>query len=303
MYNHQLDTFIQAADAGSFSKAAEALFISSTAVMKQINLLEGNLGVQLFHRTLRGLTLTNAGKSYYQDAKYMIQYARDAQVRAKNAMQDNASVIRIGTSLMTPSQFLLDLWPQVHEVHSELKFQMVNFDNTPENAREILANLGQNIDIVAGIFDETMLGLRGCTALELMRVPICCAVSIYHPLAQKKILSLADLSGRRFMLMKRNWSKYVDKLRDDLWENYPEIEIVDFAFYNLEVFNQCEHENALLMAVPQWEGVHPLLKILPVEWNHSIPFGLLHSPSPSPAVRKLIQTVAQVMSTRIQPEG
>lgn len=303
MYNHQLDTFIQAADAGSFSKAAEALFISSTAVMKQINLLEGNLGVQLFHRTLRGLTLTNAGKSYYQDAKYMIQYARDAQVRAKNAMQDNASVIRIGTSLMTPSQFLLDLWPQVHEVHSELKFQMVNFDNTPENAREILANLGQNIDIVAGIFDETMLGLRGCTALELMRVPICCAVSIYHPLAQKKILSLADLSGRRFMLMKRNWSKYVDKLRDDLWENYPEIEIVDFSFYNLEVFNQCEHENALLMAVPQWEGVHPLLKILPVEWNHSIPFGLLHSPSPSPAVRKLIQTVAQVMSTRIQPEG
>ncbi|MCI8329659.1 MAG: LysR family transcriptional regulator [Oscillibacter sp.] len=303
MYNHQLDTFIQAADAGSFSKAAEALFISSTAVMKQINLLEGNLGVQLFHRTPRGLTLTNAGKSYYQDAKYMIQYARDAQVRAKNAMQDNASVIRIGTSLMTPSQFLLDLWPQVHEVHSELKFQMVNFDNTPENAREILANLGQNIDIVAGIFDETMLGLRGCTALELMRVPICCAVSIYHPLAQKKILLLADLSGRRFMLMKRNWSKYVDKLRDDLWENYPEIEIVDFSFYNLEVFNQCEHENALLMAVPQWEGVHPLLKILPVEWNHSIPFGLLHSPSPSPAVRKLIQTVAQVMSTRIQPEG
>ena len=72
MYNHQLDTFIQVADAGSFSKAAEALFISSTAVMKQINLLEGSLEVQLFNRTPRGLTLTNAGKSYYQDAKYMI---------------------------------------------------------------------------------------------------------------------------------------------------------------------------------------------------------------------------------------
>jgi DNA-binding transcriptional LysR family regulator len=124
MYNHQLDTFIQVADAGSFSKAAEALFISSTAVMKQINLLEGSLEVQLFNRTPRGLTLTNAGKSYYQDAKYMIQYAKDAQVRAKNAMQSNESVIRIGTSLMTPSQFLLDLWPQVHEVHPELKFQI-----------------------------------------------------------------------------------------------------------------------------------------------------------------------------------
>lgn len=303
MYNHQLDTFIQVADAGSFSKAAEAMFISSTAVMKQINLLEGSLGVQLFHRTPRGLTLTNAGKSYYQDAKYMIQYARDAQVREKNAMQDNESIVRIGTSLMTPSQFLMELWPQVHEIRPELKFQMVSFDNTPENAREILANLGQNIDIVAGIFDETMLNLRSCAALELMRVPICCAVSIYHPLAQKKKLSISDLSGQRFLMMERNWSKYTDELRDDLWKNYPEIEIVDFSFYNLEVFNRCEHENALLMAVPQWEGVHPLLKILPVEWNHSIPFGLLHSPTPSPTVQKLIRTVTQVMKPALQLKG
>ena len=45
MYSHQLDTFIRAADAGSFSKAAEKLFISSTAVMKQIDHLEASLGV------------------------------------------------------------------------------------------------------------------------------------------------------------------------------------------------------------------------------------------------------------------
>lgn len=302
MYNHQLDTFIQVADAGSFSKAAEALYISSTAVMKQINLLEGSLEVQLFNRTPRGLTLTDAGKSYYQDAKYMIQYAKDAQVRAKNAMQSNESIIRIGTSLMTPSQFLMELWPRVHELHPELKFEMVNFDNTPENAREILANLGRNIDLVAGIFDETMLALRCCDAMELMQVPICCAVSIYHPLAQKKRLSIEDLSGQRLMLMKRNWSKSVDRLRDELWADHPEIQIVDFSFYNLEVFNQCEHENALLMAVPQWEGVHPLLKVLLVDWDYSIPFGLLHAPTPSPTVKKLMDAIAQVMGER-KPKG
>lgn len=54
------------------------------------------------------------------------------------------------------------------------------------------------------------------------------------------------------MLMKRGWSWYTDRLRDDLWENHPQIEIEDFSFYNLDVFNRCEHENALLMAVPQW---------------------------------------------------
>ena len=225
----------------------------------------------------------------------MIQYAKDAQVRAKNAMQSNENVVRLGSSLITPCQFLMELWPQIHEAYPALKFEIVNFENTPENAREILKNLGQNIDVVAGIFDETMLKLRGCTAMELLRVPICCAVSIYHPLAQKKRLSMKDLKGQKLMLMKRNWSKYTDLLRDDLWEHYPEIEIVDFSFYNLEAFNQCEHDNTLLMAVPQWEHVHPLLKILPMDWSHEIPYGLLYSKTPSKTVSDFISATAQVL--------
>lgn len=294
MYHHQLDTFIRVADAGSFSRAAEALYISSTAVMKQIDRLEEALGVQLFVRTPRGLTLTNAGKSYYQDAKYMIQYAQDAQTRAKNAMQEDGNILRIGTSLMTPHQFLMDLWPQIHTRLPDLKFQIVNFENTPENAREILANLGQNIDIVAGIFDETMLHLRACAAYELNRQPLCCAMSIYHPLAQKERLTIQDLYGQDLMLMKRDWSKYVDALRDELWRDHPQIHIVDFSFYNVEAFNQCENNGALLMAVPIWQSVHPLLKILPVEWEHDIPFGLLHAPEPSPTVRKFLNVLSEI---------
>lgn len=48
MYNKHLETFIKVADLGSFSRAAETLYISSTAVIKQINLLEQELGLQLF---------------------------------------------------------------------------------------------------------------------------------------------------------------------------------------------------------------------------------------------------------------
>lgn len=300
IYNHQLETFIQVADAGSFSKAGEAMFISATAVMKQINLLESTLEVQLFERTPRGLTLTNAGKSYYQDAKYMIQYAKDAQVRAKNAMQDNDSMIRLGSSLTTPCQFLMTMWPRIHDISPNLKFQIIHFENTPENAREILKNLGQNIDVVAGIFDDTMLNLYGCTAQELMRVPLCCAVSIYHPLAQKERLSIQDLYGQKLMLMRRNWSKYTDQLRDDLWEHHPEIEIVDFSFYNLDAFNQCEHHNMLLMAVPQWEHIHPLLKIIPVDWRHEIPFGLLYSRTPSKAVSDFVAAAKAAFATPVK---
>lgn len=76
MYNPQLDTFICVVEAGSFSKAADKLYISPPAVIKQINSLENNLGVQLFTRTHRGLVVTAAGESLYQDAKYMVNYSK-----------------------------------------------------------------------------------------------------------------------------------------------------------------------------------------------------------------------------------
>lgn len=135
MYNHQLETFIYVAEAGSFNKAADRLYISPPAVVKQINLLENNLEVKLFERTHRGLALTAAGKSLYQDAKYIIQYCRDSVMRAQKAAEERAEFIRIGASPMTPAQVLVDLWPRLQEYAPHIKFQLIPFNNTPENAR------------------------------------------------------------------------------------------------------------------------------------------------------------------------
>ena len=176
-------------------------------------------------------------------------------------IEETDNVIRIGTSPMTPAQVLVDLWPELQADCPGVKFQLVPFDNTPENAREILANLGQRIDVVAGIFDETMLNLRRCAGLEISREPICCAVSVHHRLAQKESLTVQDLYGERLMLMRRDWSHYVDLLRDDLWKNHPQIHIADFDFYDVGAFNQCENNNCVLMAIENWRYVHPLLKI------------------------------------------
>ncbi|MBD5508264.1 MAG: LysR family transcriptional regulator [Lachnospiraceae bacterium] len=295
MYNPQLETFIRVADAGSFNKAAEESFITPTAVIKQINLLENSLDVKLFERTHRGLTLTKAGKSLYQDTKYIIQYCRDSVTRAKNAMQEDTNIIRIGSSPMTPAQLLMQIWPKIQEHCPDIKFQIIPFENTPENAREILANLGKNIDVVGGIFDETMLGLRNCAGLQLSREPLCCAVSIHHRLAAKDKLLIEDLYGENLLMMRRDWSHYVDKLRDDLQQNHSQIHIIDFEFYNMSIFNRCENSNDVLLAIPGWASVHPLLKVIPVEWNHSIPYGLLHSPHPSETVKRFLAAVQSAM--------
>lgn len=299
MYNPQLETFICVADAGSFNKAAEELYITPTAVIKQINLLESKLDIRLFERTHCGLLLTNAGRSMYNDAKYMIQYSVESVARAKNAMNQNQSAIRIGSSPMTPTQLLVDLWPKIHSICPDIKFQLIPFENTPENAREILSNLGQNIDVVAGIFDESYFNMKHCTGFEICRVPICCAVSLNHPLAQKDKLTIEDLYGENFMLIRRGWGSYVDRLRDEIGTNHPQIHIVDFDFYNVEVFNRCQNSNDILMAIEAWSGVHPLLKIIPVEWDYCIPYGLLHSDKPSENVEKLLSALHTVIKNKL----
>ena len=291
MYNPQLDTFICVVEAGSFSKAADKLYISPPAVIKQINSLENNLGVQLFARTHRGLVVTAAGESLYQDAKYMVNYSKEAIERAKKAGNDEDDVIRVGISPMTPPQVFVELWPRIQEQYPNVKFKLVPFENTPENAREILVNLGQNIDVIAGIFDETMLELRKCNGVELSREPFCVAVALHHRLAGKKVLTPEDLKGERLLMMRKGWSCYVDALKAELTEKYPEITIADFDFYNVDIFNRCENSNDMLLAIKSWESVHPLMKILPVEWDYKMPYGLLYAKDPSEKVEKLVRTV------------
>lgn len=299
MYNSHLETFIEVADAGSFSKAAQNLFITPTAVIKQINLLEADNNLQLFDRSHRGVILTEAGKTFYKDAKYIIRYSKESIERAKRAMDIGKSTIRIGTSLMTPCQFLIDLWPKIEALCPDVKLELVSFENTPENAREILANLGQNIDVVAGIFDSSFQRQRGCHTLELFKTPVCCAVSINHPLAQKDSLSIEDLYGNELMLIRRGWNSYVDLLRDEIWQNHPQIKIEDFTFYDVSVFNQCENSQRVLMAIGSWKHVHPLLKIIPVDWTFKIPFGLMFSPDPERHVDDFINAVVNVFKNEI----
>lgn len=294
MYNPQLETFIRVTDCGSFNKASEELYISPPAIIKQVNLLESSLNLRLFVRTHRGLILTEAGKSLYHDAKYIMQYCRESVNRARNAMQKEEAVIRIGTSPMTPGQFLMDMWSSIHEICPDIKFKLVPFDNTPENSVGILKNLGKNIDIVAGLFDEEFLKERKCDGLLLSYEPIRCAVSIYNELSQKESLTIYDLYNRNFMLIKRGWNKCLDIMRNDLINNHSEINIVDFDMFNLNAFNQCENSDNTMICIDSWANVHPLLKVLPVDWNYCIPFGLLHSPKPSPNVQRFLDAVRQV---------
>jgi len=294
LYNPQLDTFIQTSDAGSFNKAAEELFITPTAVAKQINLLENDIGVKLFKRTHSGIVLTSAGRSLYLSAKDIVRLCGEAANRARSVSKNYTDVIRIGTSPLTPADTFFRIWPQLYARCPDIKYQLIPYENSLKSAEKILGSLGTNIDVIAGIFDEELLKARKCSGLVLSHKPICAAVSITHRLSKRKKLSISDLYGENLLLIKHGWCLSTDIMRDEIKRKHSQIHVTDFDFYNVDVFNQCENNKAVLMAIDSWSNVHPLLRIIPVDWPYTIPYGLFHAPKPSAAVERFLDAVKEI---------
>lgn len=295
MYNPQLTTFISVAEHGSFTKAANALYITPTAVMKQINALEERLGVTLFERTNHGLVLTEAGESFYDDALYIIDYSEKVIKKLRDGNNGNRlQPIRVGTSIMTPTRFLLDMWSDIKKFNPHLKIELIPFENTPVNSVEILKNLGKHIDIIAGLYDDGFLKERCCKAAHLYDKKLLFAIPLNSPLAQKTKIEMSDLKGERVFLIKKNWNKYIDELREDLISNGTEIS--DFDMFNINAFNMAARENVPIVTVEGWEDVHPLLRIVPADWAYKIPFGILYSPTPTKHVKDFISVLKKINS-------
>lgn len=294
MYNPQIETFIFVAESGSFSKAAEAMYVTPTAVMKQINALESRLGVSLFERTNHGLLLTAAGKSFLQDAKYIMDYSARAieKIRDIDAKENHMS-IRIGTSVMTPAKFVLDIWAAIQHAAPNLKIEMIPFVNTPENARGILRSLGEQIDIVAGIYDDNLVKDNNFQTMPMEAKQILLAVPLTNSLAQKENISICDLKNSSVMFITKGWNTYIDEMRTALSQEG--IKIIDFDFFSLNAFNRAVKENIPIIAIDGWDNIHPLLKIIPIERNFEVPYGIMYSKEPSKQVKKFIDIVKAII--------
>ena len=107
-----------------------------------------------------------------------------------------SDTIRIGSSPITPVQYLIDMVPELQE--AKVQFQIVPFENNPENARQILDNLGRDIDVVMGIYDKkTFSYYEKAESITIERLPLSIMMSKNDTLVTKESLDWDDLSGRR----------------------------------------------------------------------------------------------------------
>ncbi len=290
MFNHQLTAFVCVADCGSFNKAAERLYLSPPAVMKQINALEKHLDLQLVDRTNQGIRLTPAGQVIYRHARYLFDYSKKAIAEARQLAQTLETTFCIGSSLLNPCKPFMDLWYQVSGAFPGYKLHVIPFEDDHTNILAEIGALGEKYDFLVGACDSAEW-LERCRFLPLGRYPICCAMAREHPLSKKSRLTLDDLAGQTVMIGKAGDSAAVDAAR---WEilTHPEIHIEDTSqFYDVDVFNRCAQTQNLLLTLSCWQDVHPGLVTLPVDWTHAVPFGLLYAKQPPEDVEAFIQFV------------
>lgn len=298
MYNSLLDTFIMVADCGSFTNAAQHLYISSTAVMKQMNALENHLNLPLLKRTPAGICLTAEGKVIYQDAKFMIDYSKKSIECARAAHLSADTTFCVGTSLLNPAKPFMDLWYRVNKDFPDYKLHLVPFEDEHTGILSEVEKLGKKFDFLIGVCDSKAW-LTRCNFLQLGRYKKMIAVSREHRLAGKKRLSIEDLYGETLMMVERGDSGVNDFLRNDLEKHHPQIRIESTPkFYDLSVFNRCAETKNALLTIECWADVHPGLVTIPVNWDYDIPYGLLYSGHAPEDVHRFVDVVkAQCLKT------
>ena len=277
MYNHMLDTFIAVADCGSFTKASQQLYISPTAIMKQMNALENHLELKLIERTPSGVQLTSSGEIIYRNSKFMIDYSHKSIAEAKASVYANDTTFCVGTSLLNPAKPFMDIWYCVNKDFPEYKLHLVPFEDNHEGILSEIEKLGKKFDFLIGVCDSKAW-LSRCNFLPLGRYRKMIAVSREHHLTKKGRIDLEDLYGETLMMVKQGDSGVNDFIRNDLQRYHPKIRIEDTPqFYDLSVFNRCAETGKVLLTIECWQEVHPGLVSIPVNWDYSIPYGLLYS--------------------------
>jgi DNA-binding transcriptional LysR family regulator len=125
---HELNAFIAVVEAGGFSAAARRTGDSQSAISKAIGALEKRLGVMLFNRSTRSVTLTDQGRRYYDRAKPLVEELDEAETELTSSTLDIAGQIRIAAAATFGRLHVLPLIPDLLSLHPGLQVDLILSD-------------------------------------------------------------------------------------------------------------------------------------------------------------------------------
>jgi len=194
----QLEAFLQVAHHRSFSRAAEALFLTQPSVTARIQSLEREIGERLFERTGRSVTLTDAGHAFMPHAQRALTAVQEGTDAIEAVRHGDVGSIRIGSSSTIGAYILPAILRRFRDerprVHVHLR------SGTSEEVIE---------DLVAG---EVNVGICRLTqhpeveSLHLFNDDLALVVSPRHPFAAKGRVTVAEAGREPFLFFERSSS-------------------------------------------------------------------------------------------------
>jgi DNA-binding transcriptional LysR family regulator len=119
-----LIAFARSASLGSYTAAARALSVSPSAVSKSVQRLEQQLGLSLFTRTTRSLTLTPEGRDLHERALRLLQQAEEIEQAAMAARAEPAGILKVTAPLPIGVHLLAPALPRFRERHPKLAIDL-----------------------------------------------------------------------------------------------------------------------------------------------------------------------------------
>jgi DNA-binding transcriptional LysR family regulator len=190
---NSLLVFHEVARHRSFSKAAEALFISQPAVTKHVKELERKVGLGLIQRRKGGFSLTEAGKILFKYSHRISSHLMEMENMLGSLQKDHRGLLKIGTTESYSRCLMPGLLSGFQAAHPSFKIAL-----DVGNSDEIEKNL---------LVYKNDLGLIGLTrtsskleVIPFLKEPLVLIVSPEHPLARQNLVSLRELEEYPFII-------------------------------------------------------------------------------------------------------
>lgn len=142
----QLEVFVQVARLKSFSKAADALYLTQPTISAHISALESELGTKLVVRSTKEIQLTSTGSVLYGYANQILGLCERAEQEVRTASSDIQGALSVAASTV-PSQYLLPrILPQLRKRYPKVFFQVYQGDSS-QVAQRVFEN-GAELGII-----------------------------------------------------------------------------------------------------------------------------------------------------------
>ncbi|SCX72162.1 LysR family transcriptional regulator [Variovorax sp. EL159] len=147
-----MQTFVQIAEQGSLTRAAEVLGTSLPAVVRSLAALEAHLGVRLFHRTTRRLSLTEEGRHYLPSARDVLLAADTADLALKTEAHELAGQLTITAPVLFGHMYVAPAITRFMQRHEKVRCSVRLYDRTVNLLEE-----GIDVGIRIGALEDSSL--------------------------------------------------------------------------------------------------------------------------------------------------